>query len=103
MLTTMPTMRRPNPYAQAALASVTFSALLVLALFLSGALLGSGAAINSLLALSSRKYNPFAWLGPENLSNAELGVEMMMGIAILGVSVVLFALSALAIRLLRKP
>ncbi len=102
MLTTMPTMRRPNPYAQAALASVTFSALLVLALFLSGAF-GSGAAINSLLALSSRKYNPFAWLAPENLSNAELGVEMMMGIAILGVSVVLFALSALAIRLLRKP
>jgi len=102
MLTTMPTMRRPNPYAQAAIASVIISALLVLALFLSGAF-GSGAAVNALLALSSRKYNPFAWLVPENLANAQLGVEMMIGISILGIGVVLFAFLALAIRLLRKP
>lgn len=91
--------RKPgNKYLMAALVSITASAVLASILFWAGAF-GITAAINVLLAASMPQYNPFALLIPQDLTGSRWGLEMVLAVFIAECVVVLFAASALWIRL----
>lgn len=94
--------RKPgNKYLMAALVSVTVSAVLASLLFWAGAL-GSSVAVNVLVAASVPNYNPFALLIPQDLAANRWGLELMLAVFIAECALVLFAASALWIRLLER-
>ncbi len=88
-------LKTTNKYLIAAVVAVTIGSLVTSVLYWS-AVFGSSLAMNTLMTLSLPKYNPFAaMLIPDDLgATPRWGMELLLGVVILLLTSVLFAIAA---------